>query len=278
MTIGLTENDINSIIDNLIRTLSSYVRFCTKSSIDIRAPIIPLFEDHYHIVPPSNNEQDTIKIYQDYLSNSNILNMTTELYKLASEHYQWSKMNYVKVRRTESSENKNKDKNDTIIKHNYEENNDKDLKVKSTPYLDYLSSQYDGIDSPIVQIITNKHGNIVMQCILIFLNNNSTFGHSIASLEVRSKIVLLLSDIIRALKRLKILECSTTDFHVLVDILIRELIIMRDLGFACFEFVSCLNIVTKCIASTPDKYRWGEATTLLSVAESLIDGFGVKSP
>ncbi|OII76397.1 hypothetical protein cand_027200 [Cryptosporidium andersoni] len=276
MTTGLTENDINSIIDHLIRTLSSYVRFCTKSSIDIRAPIIPLFEDHYNIVPSSNNEQNAIQIYQDHLSNSNIFNMTTGLYKLASEHYQWSKMNYVKVRRTESSENKNK--NNTTIKDNYEKSDDKDLKVKSTPYLDYLSSQYDGIDSPIVQIITNKHGNIVMQCILIFLNNNSTFGHSIASLDVRSKIVLLLSDIIRALKRLKILEYSTTDFHVLVDILIRELIIMRDLGFACFEFVSCLNIVTKCIASTPDKYRWGEATTLLSVAESLIDGFGVKTP
>ncbi|EEA07961.1 uncharacterized protein CMU_031020 [Cryptosporidium muris RN66] len=276
MTTGLTENDINSIISHLTRTLSSCVRFCTKSSIDIRAPIIPLFEDHYNIVPSSNNEQNTIQVYQGHLSNSNIFNMTTGLYKLASEHYQWSKMNYVKVRRTESSENKNK--NNTIIKHNYEKIDDKDLKVKSTPYLDYLSSQYDGIDSPIVQTITNKHGNIIMQCILIFLNNNSTFGHSIASLEVRSKIVLLLSDIIRALKRLKILECSTTDFHVLVDILIRELIIMRDLGFACFEFVSCLNIVTKCIASTPDKYRWGEATTLLSVAESLIDGFGVKSP
>lgn len=253
-------------VSEIIRFLVAYRKKSMRifgDGLDLRAPIQPLFPTKIENIPGGENSASK--------SNSESRTITTDtaemLNGLAEMHYEWALDNYAKVRTRDHQEQRGKYlalQNEKI--------------AAPSPYLSYLSSQYDGIDSPIVsEILENKHGYIVMECILLLLNQNNSIEYGPEHFKKYSAVMLLLSDILRGMKKQKSLHCNTMDFHVLVDILFREMVIMRDSGFALFEYVSCLNIVIKCISSTKEKYRWGEATSLLSVTESLIEGFGVAS-
>ncbi|KAH8584363.1 uncharacterized protein ELE39_002457 [Cryptosporidium sp. chipmunk genotype I] len=256
-------------IKKVSETIKLLVTYREKSmrifgdGLDLRAPIQPLFPPKAESI--SDAENSTSRLSSE---SKTITTGTADLLnKLAAMHYEWALDNYAKVRTRDHQEQQSKF---TSIK--------KEEIAAPSPYLSYLSSQYDGIDSPIVgEILENKHGYIVMECILLLLNQNNSIEYGTEHFKKYAGLMLLLSDILRNMKRQKSLHCDTMDFHVLVDILFREMVIMRDSGFALFEYVSCLNIVIKCIASTKERYRWGEATSLLSVTESLIEGFGVSS-
>ncbi|KAF7456671.1 Folate receptor-like protein [Cryptosporidium felis] len=245
-----------------VSTLIESLAVCREKSIrksgltlDLRAPIQPLFAQ--------NTENDSGN--SSLLFSSEPSASANTLKKLAAMHYEWALDNYSRVRARERQEQGNPASKRPELE-------------TSSPYLSYLSSQYDGVDSPVVgAILEHSQGHVVMESILLLFSQNSSAEYGAERFKDRSPVMLLLSDILRGMKRVKTLHFDTMDFHVLVDILFREMVIMRDLGFALFEYVSCLNIVIKCIASTKEKYRWGEATSLLSVTESLIEGFGVAS-
>ncbi|OII73195.1 uncharacterized protein cubi_02427 [Cryptosporidium ubiquitum] len=253
-------------VSEIIQFLVTYRKRSMRifgDGLDLRAPIQPLFPAKVENISGTENSASKL--------NSESETITTDtaevLNELAGMHYEWALDNYAKMRTRDHQEQQSK----------YPTFKNEEIAAPS-PYLSYLSSQYDGIDSPIVgEILEDKHGYIVMECILLLLNQNNSIEYGKEHFKKYSSVMLLLSDILRAMKRQKSLHCDTMDFHVLVDILFREMVIMRDSGFALFEYVSCLNIVIKCIASTKEKYRWGEATSLLSVTESLIEGFGVAS-
>lgn len=253
---------VSEIIDFLVGYRERSMRIF-GNGLDLRAPIQPLF--------PEKTENFSGAEHVASKPSSELKTITTDaaemLDELARMHHEWALKNYATVRSRESQEQHGK--HVTL--------QTEEAKAPS-PYLSYLSSQYDGVDSPVVgEIIENKRGYIVMECILLLLNQNNSIEYGTEHFKKYSGVMLLLSDILRGMKRQKLLHCNAMDFHVLVDILFREMVIMRDSGFALFEYVSCLNIVIKCISSTKEKYRWGEATSLLSVTESLIEGFGVMS-
>ncbi|KAJ1611404.1 hypothetical protein OIY81_1712 [Cryptosporidium canis] len=255
-------NKVSEIIDFLVGYREKSIRIF-GSGLDLRAPIQPLFSVQAENTPGTENCVAK--------PSSELNTITTDAAKvldeLAKMHYEWALDNYSRVRNRESQE-----------QHGKHPGMPKEEIKAPSPYLSYLSSQYDGVDSPIVgEILQNKRGYIVMECILLLLNQNNSIEYGKDHFIKYSAVMLLLSDILRGMKRQKSLHCNVMDFHVLVDILFREMVIMRDSGFALFEYVSCLNIVIKCISSTKEKYRWGEATSLLSVTESLIEGFGVMS-
>lgn len=254
---------VSEIIDFLVVYRERSMRIF-GDGLDLRAPIQPLFLANTENFPGAENVASK--------SNSEPKTITTDaaemLDELARMHHEWALNNYATVRSRDCQEQHGKH----VVAIQREE-----AKAPS-PYLSYLSSQYDGVDSPVVgDILENKQGYIVMECILLLLNQNNSIEYGTEHFKKYSGVMLLLSDILRGMKRQKLLHCNAMDFHVLVDILFREMVIMRDSGFALFEYVSCLNIVIKCISSTKEKYRWGEATSLLSVTESLIEGFGVVS-
>ncbi|KAH8739052.1 hypothetical protein FG386_000919 [Cryptosporidium ryanae] len=263
-------NRVSRIVGSLIEARYRDVRrFDDK--LDLRAPLCPLFAENNGLYGEATKTEDSIP---------------NLLFELSELHHKWALDNYVDVRNSEKTSKRevtNAEKEVNFI-NNGKENaipggGESECSVtKLSPYLNYLSSQYDGVDSPVIsEVLADKQCQIIFECILLTLNQQSSMECRTERFKKHSTIMLLLSDLLRAMFRKKQINYSTMDFYVLIDILFREMVIMRDMGFAFFEYVSCLNIVIKCISSTKEKYRWGEATTLLSVTESLIEGFGVAA-
>ncbi|KAH7649623.1 hypothetical protein FG379_001249 [Cryptosporidium bovis] len=275
---------VSLIIKSLIEARYNDVRKY-DDKLDLRAPLCPLFAINNGKVGDRSN--DKFNISKEIIATRELVpNLLCELSEL---HYKWALDNYINVRNCEKNEKTNKsgyidiEREIDFINERKEnvmlEFKKKELSyTKLSPYLNYLSSQYDGVDSPVIsEIIFDKQCQIVLEHILLTLNQQNSMECRTERFKKHSSIMLLLGDLLRAMSRKKQINYNTMDFHVLIDILFREMVIMRDLGFALFEYVSCLNIVIKCISSTKEKYRWGEATTLLSVTESLIEGFDVAA-